>query len=114
MIAALILAPAVAVIAVTKPLPISAQFRFVAPQFAPVPLDFSHVASDFRFSLGDLAARCSSAYVAAQLGAITSKFSEIPPQLRPAPLNVAVILPDCFAPFPMQPPAVGESRIVEQ
>jgi hypothetical protein len=101
-------------IVITKPFPIPAQFRSVTSQFPPVPLDFSHIAPDFRFPPGNLVSRCSPAYVAAQLGAVTPKFSEILAQLRPTPLNITVTLPDCAAPFPVRSPAVAESRIAEQ
>jgi hypothetical protein len=86
----------------------------VAPQFAPVPLYLSQVTPDFRFSAGNLVARRSPSYVAAQLGAITPEFSEVLAQLRPTPLNITVTLPDCAAPGAVRTPAIRESQITEQ
>jgi hypothetical protein len=86
----------------------------VASQSAPVPLYFSQVAPDFRFSPGNLVSRGSPAYVTAQLGAITPEFSEVLAQLCPTPLNITVTFPDCTAPGLMRAPAIGESRVIEE
>jgi hypothetical protein len=86
----------------------------ITSQLAPVPLYFSQITPDFRFSTGNLVPRRSAAYVTAQLGAITPEFTEVLAQLRATPLNITVTLPNCAAPGSVRAAAIGGSQITEQ